>query len=170
MIVLETERLILRRQTTEDAAFILKLINDPDWIRFIGDRGVRTVDEARDYIVKYPLDMYARFGFGFYLTELKDRGVPIGICGLAKRDYLEDADIGYALLPEFRGQGYAYEAASGVMEYAQSRLGLKRLVAITSEDNHDSGKLLEKLGLRFEGVVAYGDTEEKVRLFGINFA
>ncbi len=168
MIVLETDRLVLRQQTIEDAAFILELLNDPSWIRYIGDKGVRTLDDARSFIIKGPLNMYARFGFGFYLTALKDEGTPIGICGFAKRDFLEDVDIGYAFLPEFRGKGYAFEAASAAMGYARSELGLKRIVAITSQDNHASAKLLEKLGLRFEGLIPYEDTEEVVRLYAID--
>jgi len=168
MIVLETERLILRHQTVEDAAFILELLNDPSWIKYIGDKGVRTVEDAKTYIEKGPLDMYARLGFGFYLTELKDGGVPIGICGLAKRDYLEDVDVGFAFLPKYRGKGYAYEAASAVMEYAKSILRLNRIVAITTENNDASGKLLEKLGLRYEDLISFNNTDEKVRLFAIN--
>nr|WP_082034358.1 GNAT family N-acetyltransferase [Cohnella kolymensis] len=112
MKVLETERLILRLQTIEDAAFILELLNDPSWVSYIGDRGVRTIDDARNYILKGALDMYARLGFGFYMTELKDGGIPMGICGLVKRDFLEDVDIGFAFLPDFTGKGYAVEAAS----------------------------------------------------------
>lgn len=168
MIVLETDRLILRHQTIEDAAFILELLNDPSWIQYIGDRGVRTIDDARGYILKGTLDMYARLGFGFYLTELKEGGIPIGICGLVKRDFLEDVDVGFAFLPKFWGKGYAFEAASAVMGYTQSVLGLKRIVAITSEDNHASFKLLEKLGLHFEGVIRYAGTDEEVRLYVIN--
>lgn len=168
MIVLETERLILRHQKIEDAGFILELLNDPSWIQYIGDRGVRTIDDARDYILKGALDMYARLGFGFYLTELKEGGIPIGICGLVKRDFLEDVDIGFALLPRFWGKGYAFEAASAVMSYAQCVLVQKRIVAITSEDNTASAKLLEKLGLHFEGMIRYADTDEEVRLFVIN--
>jgi RimJ/RimL family protein N-acetyltransferase len=167
MIVLKTERLILRHQTIEDAAFILELLNDPSWIQYIGDRGVRTIDDARDYILKGALDMYARLGFGFYLTELKNGGIPIGICGLVKRDFLVDVDIGFAFLPRLWGKGYAFEAASAVMGYAQSVLGIKRIVAITSEDNHASAKLLEKLGLKFEAMIPYAGTDEKVRLFAI---
>lgn len=168
MNVLETERLILRHQTIEDATFILELLNDPSWIQYIGDRGVRTIDDARDYILNEALYKYARFGFGFYLTELKDGGIPIGICGLIKRDFLEDVDVGFAFLPKYRRKGYAFEAASAVMDYAQSVLGLKRIVAITSEDNHSSAKLLQKLGLHFEGMIPYADTDEEVRLFVIN--
>ncbi|TXK74526.1 GNAT family N-acetyltransferase [Paenibacillus sp. N3.4] len=165
MKVLETERLIIRHQTIEDAAFILELLNDPSWIQYIGDRGVRTIDDARDYILKGALDMYVRLGFGFYLTELKDGGTPIGICGLVKRDFLEDVDVGFAFLPRFWGKGYAFEAASAVIDYAQCVLGLKRIVAITSEDNHSSAKLLEKLGLQFEGMIPYAGTAEEFSLF-----
>jgi RimJ/RimL family protein N-acetyltransferase len=109
--------------------------------------------------------MYARLGFGFYLTELKDGGIPIGICGLVKRDFLEDVDVGFAFLPRFWGKRYALEAASAVMVYAKSVLGLKRIVAITSEDNYASVKLLEKLWLHFEGMIPYADTDEEVCLF-----
>ncbi|MDF2649910.1 MAG: ribosomal-protein-alanine acetyltransferase [Paenibacillus sp.] len=112
--------------------------------------------------------MYARLGFGFYLTELKDSCIPIGICGLVKRDFLEDVDVGFAFLPRFWGKGYAFEAASAVRGYAQCVLGLKRIVAITSEDNHASAKLLEKLGLHFEGMIPYAGTDEEARLFAIN--
>jgi RimJ/RimL family protein N-acetyltransferase len=168
MKVFETERLILRHQTIEDAAFILELLNDSSWIQYIGDRGVRTIDDARDYILKGALEMYARLGFGFYLTELKDGGTPIGICGLVKRDFLDDVDVGFAFLPRFWGKGYAFEAASAVMGYAKSVLGLRRIVAITSLDNHASAKLLEKLGLHFEGLIRYPDTDEEVHLFAIN--
>jgi RimJ/RimL family protein N-acetyltransferase len=169
MKVLETDRLILRHQIVEDAAFILELLNDPSWIQYIGDRGVRTLDDARNYILEGPLDMYGRLGFGFYLTELKDGGIPVGICGLVKRDFLEDVDIGFAFLPGFWGKGYAFEAASAVKAHAQSVLGLKRIVAITSEDNQASAKLLDKLGLHFEGMIPYAGTDEEVRLFAIEF-
>jgi RimJ/RimL family protein N-acetyltransferase len=165
MKVLETERLILRRVTVEDGEFILELLNDPAWLRFIGDRGVRTLDAARDYITKSLVAMYERLGFGLYLTELKDGGVPIGVCGLIKRDYLEDVDIGFAFLPEFRGQGYAYESAAAVMAYGKGTFGLKRIVAITSPDNDDSARLLEKLGFSFERTVKLSGDGEEVSLF-----
>lgn len=168
MKVLETERLILRRQTLEDAPFIMQLVNDPDWLRFIGDRGVRTVEDARRYIENGAMEIYRRYGFGFYLTELKGSGEPIGMCGLTKRDSLEDVDIGYAFMPRFRGQGYASEAASAVLDYGQKVLGLKRIVAITSIDNAVSSRLLEKIGLRFERLLALPPNGEEVRLFAIN--
>jgi RimJ/RimL family protein N-acetyltransferase len=165
MKVLETERLSLRRLTAEDAEFILELLNDPSWLRFIGDRGVRTLDAARDYILNTLVAMYERLGFGLYLTELKGGGAPVGICGLIKRDSLEDVDIGFAFLPEFRGRGYAYESALAVMAYGKRTLGLNRLAAITSPDNYVSARLLEKLGFNFERTVKLSDDGAEVSLF-----
>lgn len=163
--VLETDRLILRRLSTDDAEFILELLNDPSWLRFIGDKGVRTVADARDYILKGPVEMYDRLGFGLYLTEVKEGQVPVGLCGLIKRDSLEDVDIGFAFLPSYRGKGYAFEAASAVMRYGENVLGLSRIVAITSVDNAPSAKLLEKLGFRFEKMVRLTSDNQEVRLF-----
>jgi RimJ/RimL family protein N-acetyltransferase len=165
MKVLETERLALRRVTIEDGEFILELINDPAWLRFIGDKGIRTVDAAREYILKTLVAMYERLGFGLYLVELKDGGVPVGICGLIKRDSLEEVDIGFAFLPVFRGKGYAYESARAVMAYGKRELGLNRLLAITSPDNTDSARVLEKLGFSFEGLVKLSNDNEEVSLF-----
>ncbi|HEY6189520.1 MAG TPA: GNAT family N-acetyltransferase [Pyrinomonadaceae bacterium] len=165
MKVLETERLILRRLTVEDGEFILELVNDPAWLRFIGDKGVRTLDDARDYILKSIVTMYERLGFGLYLTELKGEGIPIGICGLIKRDALEDVDIGFAFLPKFRGEGYAYESASAVMAYGKRTFGLQRIVAITNPDNYVSARLLEKLGFKFERMIKLSDDSPEIKLF-----
>jgi [ribosomal protein S5]-alanine N-acetyltransferase len=165
MKILETDRLILRRATVEDSAFILELLNEPSWLRFIGDKGVRTLDDARDYILKSLVAMYERFGFGLLLTELKDGGIPIGICGLIKRDSLEDVDIGFAFLPKFWGQGYAYESASAVMRYGKASFGLDRIVAIITPDNHDSARLLGKLGFEFERMVRLTEDSAEVSLF-----
>ena len=134
MIVLETERLILRRLTTDDGEFILELVNEPAWLEFIGDKGVRNLEDARQYILNGPIEMYQRLGFGLYLVQLKD-GTSIGICGLIKRPTLEDVDIGFALLSRFSGKGYAYEAASAVMNYGREVLGMDRIVAITNPAN-----------------------------------
>ncbi len=165
MKVIETDRLILRWLSTDDAEFILELLNDPSWVQFIGNRGVKTIENARDYILKGPVEMYAQLGFGLYLTELKDGGAPIGICGLIKRDSLEDVDIGFAFLPRFWGKGYAYEAASATMGYGRQVLELNRIVGITSPDNHRSAKLLEKLGLQFERMVSFANDAQEVKLF-----
>jgi RimJ/RimL family protein N-acetyltransferase len=166
--VLETNRLSLRRLSVEDEAFILELVNDPLWLRFIGDRGLRTLEDARNYILKEPVAMYERAGFGLYLVEHKSDGLPLGICGLINRDALDDVDIGFAFLPEFRAQGYAYESASAVLAYGRSVLGLKRIVAITSPDNDRSVQLLEKLGFTFEKMIQLPNDRETVKLFAAN--
>lgn len=165
--VLETERLIIRRLTTNDAEFILKLLNEPSWIQFIGDKGIKTLDDARKYIEEGPMAMYKQIGFGLFVTELKENGTPIGLCGLIKRDGLEDVDIGYAFLPAFWSKGYAYEAADAVKLYGKEVHGLKRLVAITSPDNLSSGKLLEKIGLTFERMIKLSQDSEEVKLFSL---
>jgi RimJ/RimL family protein N-acetyltransferase len=168
--VLETDRLILRHLTPADAPFVVELLNDPDWLRYIGDRGVRTVQQAADYIKSGPVRMYARYGFGLYLVELLASGKAIGFCGLVKRDFLEDVDIGFAFLPRYRGEGYALEAAEGVLRYAATTLGLRRVVAIATRDNDRSARLLARLGLRFERMVAYPGEEEELRLFARDLA
>jgi RimJ/RimL family protein N-acetyltransferase len=163
--VLETSRLILRWLSVEDAEFILQLLNEPSFLRFIGDKGVRTIDDARNYILRGPVDSYERFGFGLYLTELKENGAPIGICGLLKRESLEDVDVGFAFLPQFWRKGYAFESASAVMTHGRKVVGLKRIVAITSPDNDASIKVLKKLGLRFERMIKLSEDEPEIKLF-----
>lgn len=165
LTVIETDRLILRYLSTADQEFILALLNDPAFLRFIGDRGVRSLEDARKYITNGPMEMYARLGFGLYLVELKDGSIPIGLCGLIKRDGLNDVDIGFAFLPNYRSQGYAYEAAAATMAYGKDVINLQRIVAITSPDNEASGKLLEKLGMRFEKVIRLSEGAEEVKLF-----
>ena len=169
MKVLETDRLILRWLSTDDAAFMLELLNDPLWLRYIGDRGVHTLADARTYIADGPVTMYHRLGFGLYLTELKAGNCPIGICGLIKRDFLADVDIGFAFLPQFRAQGYAFEAASAVLGYARHVLGLQRIAAITALDNHASGRLLAKLGFAFEQIIPFPADGEEIKLYGVEW-
>jgi RimJ/RimL family protein N-acetyltransferase len=163
--ILETERLILRELKNGDAEFILKLLNEPSFVRNIGDKGVRTEVDALHYIQTVPIASYERFGFGLYLVELKDPGVSIGICGLIKRDSLENVDIGFAFLPSFWSKGYAFEAASAVMVYGRDILGISRIVAITSPDNSESIRVLEKLGLRFERTIRLSEGESELKLF-----
>lgn len=165
MAVVETERLTLRRLVLDDAEFILGLLNDPSFLRFIGDKGVRDLDDARKYISDGPLASYERFGFGLYLTERRDDRLPIGICGLLKRDSLRDVDVGFALLPRFWSKGYAFEAASAVIAYGRNVLGLTRIVAITSPDNEASIRLLSKLGMKFESIVRLSEDGPEIRLF-----
>jgi RimJ/RimL family protein N-acetyltransferase len=165
MNVIETDRLILCKLTIDDAGFILDLLNQPSFLQFIGDRGVRTLDDASDYILRGPIASYERFGFGLYLTALKESGVPIGICGLVKRESLEDVDIGFAFLPQFWSKGYAFESASAVMEYGKNALGLNRIVGVTSADNYASIRVLEKLGLRFAKMVRLSADGPELKLF-----
>jgi RimJ/RimL family protein N-acetyltransferase len=165
MEVLVSERLRLRWLKADDAPFILRLVNDPDWLRFIGDRGIRTPEDAAAYIERSFLGMCQRLGFGLYLVELLDDGTPVGICGLIKRDSLADVDIGFAFLPEYRGRGYGYEAAAATLTHARRDLGLKRVVAITTSDNERSARLLERLGMRHESMVAGHDGESPLRLY-----
>jgi RimJ/RimL family protein N-acetyltransferase len=163
--VLETQRLVVRRLTTTDAGFILKLLNEPSFIKNIGDKGVRSEADAARYIETGPVNSYERNGFGLYLVSLKEGDVPIGICGLLKRETLEDVDIGFAFLPEFWSRGYAVESAAAVMDYGRNTLGLRRIAAITSPDNDGSIRVLEKIGFRFERMIHLSDSEPEVRLF-----
>jgi [ribosomal protein S5]-alanine N-acetyltransferase len=149
-MVLQTERLILRQLKVDDAAFMLALLNDPAWLQYIGDRGVRTLEQAEVYLRNGAIAMYARSGFGLWMVELKNTHRPIGICGLIKRDTLPDVDLGFAFTTDFRGGGYAFEAATGTMEYAREALGMQRVIAIVSPENARSIGLLERLGFRFE--------------------
>lgn len=165
MNVIETENLNLRRLTANDAPFILTLLNDPAWLRFIGARGVRSIPEAEKYILNGPVAMYERLGFGLYMCECKADGVPMGLCGLIKRDGLADIDIGFAFLPRFRGRGFGYEAAIATIAYGKNKLHLKRIVGITSPDNPSSIKLLEKLGLKYECMVRLPKAADDTMLF-----
>ena len=150
MTVFETTRLTIRHFNLDDAPFIVELVNDPAWLRFIGDRGVRTIEDAAGYLTKGPFASYAKHGFGLFLVARREDGIPLGMCGLLKRDVLPAVDLGFAYLPRFGGCGYALEAATATVAYARDVHGLKRLLAITSPDNDRSIRLLGKLGFVFE--------------------
>jgi len=168
MFILETARLRLRELTTSDGEFMLALLNDPDFIRHVGDRGVRTLEGAREYIVKGPMQSYARNGFGLYMVELSGTREKLGICGLVKREGLTDIDIGFGFLPQYRSQGYAIEAATAIMAQARDELELGRVVAITSPDNARSANVLLKLGLKFEKMITFPGEEKEIRLYAWN--
>jgi ribosomal-protein-alanine N-acetyltransferase len=165
MFILETNRLRLRRLSVDDAEFILRLLNEPSFIQNIGDRGVRTIEDARVYILRGPVASYEQFGFGLLLVEQKDSGLPIGMCGLLKRDVLEHVDIGYALLPEFWSKGYALESASAVMSYAREELGAKQVLAVVNADNQSSIRLLEKMGFQYERMIRLSDDASEIKLY-----
>ena len=165
MQVLETKRLILRHLCVDDAGFIIRLLNEPSFIRHIGDKGVRTDEDAKLYLQRGPIDSYDRFGYGLNRVELKKSGEPIGICGLVRREDLDDADIGFALLEQHWSQGYAAESAEAVMRHARETLNLQRIVAIVASDNHSSIKLLDKIGLTFERMIQWGDDDKELKFF-----
>jgi len=165
MIILATERLFLREFNTGDAGFILELLNNPSWIKYIGDKNILDTNDALNYINNGPLKSYQTHGFGLYLVALKATEKPIGMCGLIKRDGLEDVDIGFALMPEYAGNGYAYEIASATLDHAKNKLGIEKVVAITSHDNENSIKLLNKLGLYFKKITRLHAEAEALMLF-----
>ena len=165
MIVLETERLILRRLTPDDAPFILTLLNEPSFLRYIGDKNVRNLDDARNYILTGPVASYEKHGFGLYLVELRESQTPIGLCGVIRREELPAPDIGFALLPDFWNKGLAFEAATAVLHYAHEQLKITRILAITSLDNEASINLLKRLGLSFQRIMRLSAEREQVRLF-----
>jgi len=165
MNVVETERLALRRFSPEDAGFVVDLLNDPSFLRYIGDRGVRTGEDAEAYLRKGPLASYGAHGFGLWCVVRKEDGASIGMCGLLKRDALPDPDVGFAFLPAFRGKGYALEAAAAAVEQGEAAFGLERILAITHPGNHASIRLLEKLGFVFREVTRLTPDADEVRLF-----
>ena len=169
MQILETDRLILREISADDAEFILDLLNQPSFIKYIGDRGVRTIETATDYIERRFTKSYRENGFGLYLVELQSQiqnlKSKIGICGFVKRDSLPHPDIGFAFLPEFCGSGYALESARAMMNYGRNQLKLSRVLAITTPDNEASIRLLEKIGFCFERLIRMPDGPEELKLF-----
>ena len=164
---LVTTRLTLRPLVPDDAAFVLELLNTPGWLRFIGDRNLRSEADARRYIVEGPWTLRAAEGFGMWRVALRAGDVPVGLCGLLKRDTLPHADLGFALLPAHYGQGYAAEASRALMGHGRSALGLPRLLAITSPDNESSGRLLEKLGFKLEGTTRLSHSTEELKLYAV---
>jgi len=164
-VVIETARLVLRQLELSDAAFILELLNEPAFLQFIGDKGVRTLADAEGYIGKGPGDSYARHGFGLYAACLRD-GTPLGICGLVKRDGLSDVDVGFAFLARYRLQGFAVESAAAVLAHAKQELRLRRVVAITAPDNPGSIAVLERIGLEFERMIRLEEHSPELRLYG----
>ena len=169
MKILETDRLVLRHLTTDDAAFIIELLNEPSFIQNIGNRNVKTEEDARGYILNGPIESYDKNGFGLFLVELKDSSLPIGMCGLLKRDNLPDVDVGFAFLPKYRMKGYAFEAASAILKYAKETIGLKRILGIVNPDNAASIRVLEKLGLKFERMVKMPQDDSEMKLYATDF-
>jgi RimJ/RimL family protein N-acetyltransferase len=165
MMVLETARLRLGWLTVEDAAFMLRLLNEPSYIQHIGDRGVRSLTEAQEFLQKGPIASYEKHGFGLYRVERKEDGARIGVCGLLRRDLWDEVDIGYAFVPEAWGKGYALESTAAVMEHGRRALGIERIIAVVAPDNPRSIRVLTKLGLRFERKVRMKPDEDEIDLY-----
>lgn len=165
MPIAETSRLFISKITLKDSRFFLELVNTPHWLKYIGDRKIKTVKDAKGYLRNVTLKSFTDFGFGFYKLQMKDANKTIGICGLVKRKQLDDVEIGFALLPEYEGKGFGYEASLSVLELAKETFGLKKITAITLPTNISSIKLLEKLGLTFEKKVKPFEDDEELLLF-----
>jgi ribosomal-protein-alanine N-acetyltransferase len=161
MKIFETERLVIRELTEEDAPFINNLLNSPKFVRYIGDRGVRSDEDARIFIRDRYRKSYLDHGYGLYAVELKEGAMPVGMCGFVRRDTLPAPDLGFAFLPEHEGRGYGFESATGAIGYGRDRLDFDKLLAITSLDNEASIGLLKKLGFQLDSVI---DTPENERL------
>jgi RimJ/RimL family protein N-acetyltransferase len=164
-MIVETQRLILREITVEDAEFVLRLVSEPSFVSNIGDKGLRSIEDAERFILDGYWTNQERPGYGMFLAELKDRGIPIGCCGLLYRKVLDVTDIGFAFLPEYWNRGFAYEAAQAILEYGHSTLGIAKIVGLTSADNLGSIKLLKKLGMKFEKNVKMSDDDPGTVLY-----
>jgi len=166
VITIDTPRLQLREFVLEDAAFIVRLLNEPSFIEFIGDRGVRTREDAERYLREGPMASYQTNRHGLLRLALRDDDTPIGMCGLVKRDTLPHPDIGFALLPDYWGRGYVTEAAAAAMQHGRETLGLRHILGITTPHNVRSITVLGKLGLSFIEEKPLGDRPERLRIFG----
>ena len=164
-IIVETERLILREGRQSDKDFILILLNTPKWLKYIGDRGIKTLKDAEEYINKKLIQNYHTNGYGFYIMELKESQIPIGICGFVKREYLDSKDMGFAILSEYERRGYTYEASLAILNYGENQLGFTKIYAITSKDNFASQELLKKLGFGYTSTIIEPLTDEELSLF-----
>jgi RimJ/RimL family protein N-acetyltransferase len=167
MTTIRTGRLLLGELSFDDAEFIVELLNDKSFRRFIGDKGVRTIADAHEYLRNGPMDSYQRHGFGLYLVRRVADGTRIGICGLLRRSGLDHPDVGFALLPDFRGCGYGYESAAAVLDHARTKLGLKRILGISDPDNHGSIRLLEKAGFGFERSMRLSADAAEISLYSL---
>lgn len=161
----ETERLKLRELTLDDTSFITELVNSEGWLRYIGDRNIKTKAQAQAYLENGPIKSYRENGFGLWLVELKEDKTPIGMCGILKRDQLEHPDIGFAFLPAFTGKGFAFEAAGATMRYANGKLNLSDICAIVMPENKSSVKLLEKIGMKYSKPFRFPDGKEELALY-----
>jgi RimJ/RimL family protein N-acetyltransferase len=167
-VILETDRLLLKEFEPVDAAFIVQLVNTEGWLKYIGDRNIKTIEKAEHYLVNGPIKSYRQNGYGLYKVEKKDTHQPIGMCGIIKREHLPCPDIGFAFLPEFCNQGFAFEIATATMDFAKEELSLPVIAAITVPQNERSVRLLKKLGLSFQEKIKMPGSQDEVDLYDNN--
>ena len=167
---IQTKRLTLSKFTIKDAPFFYNLVNDPDWIKYIGDRKIKTILDAEAYLENNIISSYEKFGFGFYVVRLTEENTPIGMCGLIKRDWMDYVEIGYAFLAQFRGKGYAIESSIATKEYAKEKFKIGSLAAITDINNEKSGNLLNRLGFKFSKLITYPGEDKKCKLYLENYS
>ena len=163
--ILETDRLRLREFTLHDADYIVTLVNSPGWLQYIGDRNIKTNEQAKTYLENGPFKSYRENGYGLSMVELKDGNKPIGMCGIINRDTLDTPDLGFAFLPDFEGQGYGHEIATATLEHAKTKLLIPEISAITVPANTRSIRLLEKLGFRYSKTFSFANATEELRLY-----
>lgn len=164
-MLISSNRLHLSEFSLKDASFFFELVNDPDWIKYIGDRNIKTISDSEDYLKDKIIPSYKQFGFGFYVVRLKESNLPIGMCGLIKRDWMSYVEIGYAFLNKHRSKGYAIEASIATKKYAKEEIGISKIAALTDVDNEKSGNLLNRLGLEFERLISYPGEQKKCKLY-----
>ncbi len=167
MIIAKTKRLIIRAFNAGDSEFILELVNTPSWLKYIGDRNISTVEDACHYLEKGPVKSYSMHGFGLYCVVLQEGSIPVGMCGLIKRETLDDVDIGFAFLPQYEGKGFATESTKAVLDVAK-KINLKRIVAITLPENERSIRLLKSVNMNFEKMIQFPDDKKELMLFSID--
>lgn len=167
--ILQTERIDLYLTSLTDAPFTLKLLNSPTWLKFIGDRGVKNLEDAEKYIQDRIIGHYNENGFSTYLMRIRETNIPIGFCGLVNRAELDCPDIGFSVLPEFAGKGYTSEAAQLVLEYARDELMFNKISAITLEENLPSRRVIEKIGLTFVKTIRFNADDEELMLYELEF-
>ena len=170
LLPIQTSRLVLAELTENDLAFIRELVNDKDWLRYIGDKNVHTDEDALRYLRNGPQAMYAKHGVGLWRVGLQADGTPVGICGLIKRDGLDNLDLGFAFLPQFRSKGYAEEASRAVLDWGRQQLNVRTVVAITTFDNLASGALLTRLGFLRDGEVKLPNSDEALYKYRLDLA
>ena len=170
MLVAQTKRLTISKFTIDDAPFFFELVNTPHWIKYIGDRNIKTITEAEQHLINGQIKSYDTHGFGFYKLNLKENNNPIGTCGLIKRETLEHVDIGFAFLPEYEGKGYGFESSKAILKVAKNIFKLETILAITLQVNKPSINLLEKLGLSFQKMIKPFEDDQELMLFAKNLS